>query len=86
MSHSLGVTTGFTDVTLVGEDTYRWLYWCDPDDPDDNDDSDDNHDNDDNDDHDDHDAHDDNHDNDDNDGDGKSYWVIKCFQVIQERR
>ena len=23
-----------TDVTLVSEDTYRRLYWCDPDDPD----------------------------------------------------
>ena len=25
----------FTDVTLVSDDTYRRLYWCDPDDPDD---------------------------------------------------
>ena len=26
-----------TDVTLVSVDTYRRLYWCDPDDPDDTD-------------------------------------------------
>ena len=28
----------------------------------------------------------DNDDNGDNDGDGISYWVLKCFQVIKERR
>ena len=37
-SHSLtewvGVSIDFTDVTLVSDDTYRRLYWCDPDDPD----------------------------------------------------
>ena len=30
------VSIDFTDVTLVGDDTYRRLYWCDPDDPDEN--------------------------------------------------
>ena len=29
----------FTDVTLVSDETYRRLYWCDPDDPDDPDES-----------------------------------------------
>ena len=29
----------FTDVTLVSEDTYRRLYWCDPDHSDDPDES-----------------------------------------------
>ena len=39
-SHSLSqwvsVSINFTDVTLVSDDTYRRLYWCDPvpDDPD----------------------------------------------------
>ena len=28
------VSIDFTDVTLVSDDTYRRLYWCDPDDPD----------------------------------------------------
>ena len=31
----MDVLIDFTDVTLVSEDTYRRLYWCDPDDPDD---------------------------------------------------
>ena len=30
----LSVSIDFTDVTLVSDDTYRRLYWCDPDDPD----------------------------------------------------
>ena len=29
----LSVSIDFTDVTLVSDDTYRRLYWCDPDDP-----------------------------------------------------
>ena len=33
------VSIDFTDVTLVKDDTYRRLYWCDPDDPDDPDES-----------------------------------------------
>ena len=33
------VLIDFTDVTLVSDDTYRRLYWCDPDDPDDPDES-----------------------------------------------
>ena len=28
------VSIDFTDVTLVSNDTYKRLYWCDPDDPD----------------------------------------------------
>ena len=28
------VSIDFTDVTLVSEDTYKRLYWCDPDDSD----------------------------------------------------
>ena len=28
------VSIDFTDVTLVSDDTYRRLHWCDPDDPD----------------------------------------------------
>ena len=28
------VSIDLTDVTLVSDDTYRRLYWCDPDDPD----------------------------------------------------
>ena len=43
-SHSLtdwvDVLIDFTDVTLVSEDTYRRLYWWDPDDSDDHDDHD----------------------------------------------
>ena len=35
----LSILTDFTDVTLVSDDTYRRLYWCDPDDPDDPDES-----------------------------------------------
>ena len=35
LSESLSVSVDFTDVTLVSDDTYRRLYWCDPDDPDD---------------------------------------------------
>ena len=34
LSHSLIVSIDFTDVTLVSDDTYKRLYWCDPDDPD----------------------------------------------------
>ena len=35
--------------------------------------------------YDDHDDNDDNDDSDDNDRGGKSYWVVKWFQVIKER-
>ena len=35
LSYLLIVSIDFTDVTLVIDDTYRRLYWCDPDDPDD---------------------------------------------------
>ena len=35
VSDLLIVSIDFTDVTLVSDDTYRRLYWCDPDDPDD---------------------------------------------------
>ena len=42
-SHSLSqwvdVLIDLTDVTLVSDDTYRRLYWCDPDHPDDPDES-----------------------------------------------
>ena len=31
----LSVSIDFTDVTLVSDDTYRRVYWCDPDHPDD---------------------------------------------------
>ena len=34
VSESLDVSIDFTDVTLVSDDTYKRLYWCDPDDPD----------------------------------------------------
>ena len=34
LSHWVIVSIDFTDVTLVSDDTYRRLYWCDPDDPD----------------------------------------------------
>ena len=30
----VSISIDFTDVTLVSDDTYRRLYWCDPDDPD----------------------------------------------------
>ena len=30
----VSVSIDFTDVTLLSDDTYRRLYWCDPDDPD----------------------------------------------------
>ena len=43
-----------TDVTLVSEDTYRRLYWCDPYEPDDPDDHDEPDEPDDSNDHDDH--------------------------------
>ena len=33
LTESLSVSIDFTDVTLVSDDTYRRLYWCDPDDP-----------------------------------------------------
>ena len=39
LSHLLSVSIDFTDVTLVSDDTYERLYWCDPDDPDDPDES-----------------------------------------------
>ena len=39
VTESLSVSIDFTDVTLVSDDTYRRLYWCDPDDPDDPDES-----------------------------------------------
>ena len=35
----VSVSIDFTDVTLVSDDTYRRLYWCDPDDPDEPDES-----------------------------------------------
>ena len=34
VTDSVIVRTDLTDVTLVSDDTYRRLYWCDPDDPD----------------------------------------------------
>ena len=34
VSNWVSVSIDFTDVTLVSDDTYRRLYWCDPDDPD----------------------------------------------------
>ena len=34
LTYLLSVSIDFTDVTLVSDDTYRRLYWCDPDDPD----------------------------------------------------
>ena len=34
VTESLSVSIDFTDVTLVSDDTYKRLYWCDPDDPD----------------------------------------------------
>ena len=37
LSDWLSVSIDFTDVTLVSDDIYRKLYWCDPDDPDDHD-------------------------------------------------
>ena len=39
VTHSLSVSIDLTDVTLVSDDTYRRLYWCDPDHPDDPDES-----------------------------------------------
>ena len=59
LSHLLSVSIDFTDVTLVSEDTYQRLDWCDPDDPDEHDDPDDHDVHDDLDYLDDHDAHDD---------------------------
>ena len=50
LTNLLSVGIDFTDVTLVSEDTYRRLHWCDPDDHNDHDD------------HGDHDNHDDDHD------------------------
>ena len=35
LTESLIVSIDFTDVTLVSDDTYRRLYWCDPDHSDD---------------------------------------------------
>ena len=35
LTYLLSVSVDFTDVTLVSDDTYRRLYWCDPDHPDD---------------------------------------------------
>ena len=57
LTYWVSVSIDFTDVNLVSEDTYKRLYWCDPDDADDHDgpDEPDDHDNpDDSDDHDDH--------------------------------
>ena len=34
LPESLDVSIDLTDVTLVSDDTYRRLYWCNPDDPD----------------------------------------------------
>ena len=34
LSHWVSVLIDFTDVTLVSDDTFRRLFWCDPDDPD----------------------------------------------------
>ena len=31
LTESLTVSIDLTDVTLVSDDTYRTLYWCDPD-------------------------------------------------------
>ena len=39
VTDSLSVLIDFTDVTLVSDDTYRRLYWCDPDHPNDPDES-----------------------------------------------
>ena len=39
LTELLSVSIDFTDVTLVSDDAYRRLYWCDPDDPDDPDES-----------------------------------------------
>ena len=33
LTESLSVGIAFTGVTLVSDDTYRRLYWCDPDHP-----------------------------------------------------
>ena len=41
LTNLLSVSIDFTDVTLVSEDTYRRLHWCDPDDHNDHDDHDD---------------------------------------------
>ena len=41
VTNLLSVSIDFTDVTLVSEDTYRRLHWCDPDDHNDHDDHDD---------------------------------------------
>ena len=35
VSEWVGVLIDFTGVTLVSDDTYRRLFWCDPDHPDD---------------------------------------------------
>ena len=39
VTHWVIVRIDLTDVTLVSDDTYRRLYWCDPDDSDDPDES-----------------------------------------------
>ena len=39
LTYWVDVSIDFTDVTLVSDDTYRRLFWCDPDDPDDPDES-----------------------------------------------
>ena len=31
LTHLLSISIDFTDVTLVSDDTYGRLYWCDPD-------------------------------------------------------
>ena len=38
LSNWVSVLIDFTDVTLVSEDTFRRLHWCDPDDSDEHDD------------------------------------------------
>ena len=39
LTNLLSISIDFTDVTLVSDDTYRRLYWCDPDYSDDPDES-----------------------------------------------
>ena len=39
LTYLLSVSVDYTDVTLESDDTYRRLYWCDPDDSDDPDES-----------------------------------------------
>ena len=39
LTESLDVSIDLTDVTLVSDDTYKRLYWCDPEHPDEPDES-----------------------------------------------